>query len=47
MYQQIRKNYRQWWLCELFDRDKMRKPYKEPSIDALYQILIHLAKRFF
>ena len=28
------------------DRDKMSNPFKEPSIDASYQVSIHLAKRF-
>jgi hypothetical protein len=28
------------------DRDKMSNPYKEPSIDASYQVSVHLARRF-
>jgi hypothetical protein len=28
------------------DRDKMSKPYRESSIDASYQVSVHLAKRF-
>jgi hypothetical protein len=28
------------------DRDKMSNLYREPSIDASYQALVHLAKRF-
>jgi hypothetical protein len=28
------------------DRDKMNNPYREPSIDASYQVSVHLAKRF-
>jgi hypothetical protein len=28
------------------DRDKMSNISKEPSIDASYQVLVHLAKRF-
>jgi hypothetical protein len=28
------------------DRDKMSNLYREPSIDASYQVLVHLAKRF-
>jgi hypothetical protein len=28
------------------DRDKMRNPYREPSIDASYQVSVHLAKQF-
>ena len=28
------------------DRDKMSNLYREPSIDASYQVSVHLAKRF-
>jgi hypothetical protein len=28
------------------DRDKMSKLYRESSIDASYQVSVHLAKRF-
>jgi hypothetical protein len=28
------------------DRDKMSKIYREPSIDASYQVSVHLAKQF-
>jgi hypothetical protein len=28
------------------DRDKMSNLYKEPSIDASYQVSVNLAKRF-
>jgi hypothetical protein len=28
------------------DRDKMSTLYREPSIDASYQVSVHLAKRF-
>jgi hypothetical protein len=28
------------------DRDKISNPYREPSIDASYQVSVHLAKRF-
>jgi hypothetical protein len=28
------------------DRDKMSKLYKEPSIDASYQVSVHLAEGF-
>jgi hypothetical protein len=28
------------------DRDKIGNPYREPSIDASYQVSVHLAKRF-
>jgi len=30
----------------LTDRDEMSNLYRGPSIDAFYQVLIHLAKRF-
>jgi hypothetical protein len=32
--------------CLLMDRDKMSNLYREPSIDASYQVSVHLAKRF-
>ena len=35
-----------WWPCVLTDRDEMNNLYREPCIDASYQVLIHLAKRF-
>jgi hypothetical protein len=35
-----------WWPCLLTDQDEMRKVYREPSIDASYQVSLHLAKRF-
>jgi hypothetical protein len=28
------------------DLDKMSNPYREPFIDASYQVSVHLAKRF-
>jgi hypothetical protein len=28
------------------DRDKMSNPYREPSIDASYQVSVHLANWF-
>jgi hypothetical protein len=28
------------------DQDKMSNPYREPSIDASYQVSVHLAKPF-
>jgi hypothetical protein len=28
------------------DRDKMSNLYREPSIDASYQVSVHLEKRF-
>jgi hypothetical protein len=35
-----------WWPCLLTDPDEMSTFYREPSIDASYQVSIHLAKRF-
>ena len=32
--------------CLLTDRDKLRNFYRGPSIDATYQISVHLGKRF-
>ena len=32
--------------CLLTDRDEMSKFYKGPSIDASYQVSVHLSKRF-
>ena len=35
-----------WWPCLLTDQDEMSNLYRGLSIDASYQVLIHLAKRF-
>ena len=35
-----------WWPCLLMDQDKMSNLYKGPSIDASYQISVHLAEGF-
>ena len=35
-----------WWPCLLMDRGEMGNLYRGPSIDASYQVLVHLAKRF-
>jgi hypothetical protein len=35
-----------WRPCLLTDQDEMSNLYREPSIDASYQVSIHLAKRF-
>ena len=35
-----------WWPCLLTDRDEMCIPYRGPSINASYQVSVHLAKRF-
>ena len=34
-----------WRPCLLMDRDKMSNLYREPSIDAFYQVSVYLAKR--
>jgi hypothetical protein len=35
-----------WWPCLLMDQDKMNNLYRGPSIDATYQIPVHLGKQF-
>ena len=35
-----------WWPCLLTDRDEMSNRYRGPSIDASYQVSVHLAKQF-
>ena len=35
-----------WWPCLQTNRDEMRNLIRGPSIDALYQVSIHLTKRF-
>ena len=35
-----------WWPCLLMDRDEMSNIYKGPSIDASYQVSVHLAEGF-
>ena len=35
-----------WWPCLLMDWNYMSNLYREPSKDASYQVLIHLARRF-
>ena len=44
--QPIRNKSRLWRSCLLTDRDEMSNIYRGPSIDAFYQVLVHLAKRF-
>ena len=44
--QPIRNKNGLWWPCLLMDRDKMTILYREPSIDASYQILVYLGKWF-
>ena len=35
-----------WQPCLLMDREEMSKLYRGPSIDASYQVSVHLAKGF-
>ena len=42
----IRNNNCLWWPCLLMDQDKMSILYKGPSIDASYQVSVHLAEGF-
>jgi hypothetical protein len=35
-----------WWPCLLMDRGETSNLYREPSIDASYQVSVHLAKWF-
>ena len=35
-----------WWPCLLMDRDEMSKFDRGPSIDASYQVSVHLAEGF-
>jgi hypothetical protein len=35
-----------WWSCLLTDRHELSNLYRGPSIEASYQVSIHLAKRF-
>jgi hypothetical protein len=44
--QPIRNKSRLWWPCLLTDRNVISNLYRGPSIDASYQVLVHLAKRF-
>ena len=44
--QPIRKKYCLWRPCLLTDRDEMSNLYRRPSIDASYQVSVHLAKQF-
>jgi hypothetical protein len=43
--QPIRNKNGLWWPCLLTDRDEMSNLYREPSIDASYQVSVHLAKK--
>jgi Zn-finger protein len=44
--QSIRNKNCLWRQCLLTDRDEMSNHNRGPSIDASYQVLVHLAKRF-
>jgi hypothetical protein len=44
--QPIRNKNRLWRPCLLTDLDEMSKLYRGSSIDASYQLSVHLAKRF-
>ena len=44
--QPIRNKSRLWRPCLLTDRDEISNLYRRPSIDASYQVSVHLAKRF-
>ena len=35
-----------WRPCLLMDRNEISNLYRGPSIDASYQVSVHLAKRF-
>ena len=43
--QPIRNKKGLWWPCLFTDRDEMSILYSGPSIDASYQISVHLGKR--
>ena len=42
----IRNKNCPWWPCLLMDRDNMNIIYRGPSIDASYQVSVHLSKWF-
>jgi hypothetical protein len=44
--QPIRNKNGLWWPCLLTDPDEMSNLYRGPSIDASYQVSVHLAKQF-
>ena len=35
-----------WWPCLLTDQDEISNLFRGPSIDASYQVSVHLAKWF-
>jgi hypothetical protein len=44
--QPIRNKNGLWWPCLLTNRDEMSNLYRGPSIDASYQVSVHMAKQF-
>ena len=44
--QPIRNKNGLWWPCLSTDRDEMSNLYRGHSIDASYQVSVHVAKRF-
>ena len=44
--QPIRNKSSLWWPRLLTDRDEMSNLYRGSSIDASYQVSVHLAERF-
>jgi hypothetical protein len=44
--QPIRNKNGLWWPWLLTDEDEMINLYRGPSIDAFYQVSVHLAKQF-
>ena len=44
--QPIRNKNCLWWPCLLTDQDEMSNIYRGPSIDAFYQVSVHLVKWF-
>ena len=44
--QPIRNKNCLWWPCLLMDRDKMSNLQRAPSINASYQVSLHLVERF-
>jgi hypothetical protein len=42
----IRNKNCQWWPCLLMDQNEMSNLYRGPSIDASYQVSVHLAEWF-
>jgi hypothetical protein len=42
----IRNKNRLWWPCLLMDRYRMSNLYRGPSIDASYQVSVHLTMWF-